>query len=127
MLFETVRNFSTGKITHQPQVDIHPLGFYCTGRIDGDEKLDWDQPSHNIFNFVRGICLPGPEARTFCKDVEIKINRVELLPNAPVFKGIPGAVLDLYADGFFVKTADSYLRVVEWSGIDQVRIGDRLK
>lgn len=127
LLYETVKGLYAGKIVCRPQTDIHPLGFYCTGRGEGDERLLWDQPSRDIFNFVRAICRPGPEARTFCQDIEIKINRVELLPNAPTYKGIPGAVLGVNSDGLFVKTADSYLKVVEWSGIDRIRIGDRFK
>jgi methionyl-tRNA formyltransferase len=127
LLYETIKQLVAGKVARKSQAAIHPLGFYCTGRTDGDERLVWDQSSRDIFNFVRAICCPGPEARTFCKDVEIKINRVELLPNAPEYKGIQGAVLGTCSDGFFVKTADSYLKVVEWSGIDRIKIGDRLK
>jgi methionyl-tRNA formyltransferase len=95
--------------------------------VEGDERLNWNQSSRDIFNFVRAICRPGPEARTFCEDVEIKINWAELLSNAPIFKGIPGAVLGTSSDGFLVKTQDSYLKVVEWNGPDRIRIGDRLK
>jgi methionyl-tRNA formyltransferase len=127
LLFETVKKLASGKIVGKSQVDIHPLGFYCTGRVDGDEKLQWNQSSRDIFNFVRAICRPGPEARTVCGDVELKINRVELLSNAPAYKGIPGAILEVCSDGFYVKTADSYLKVTEWSGVDRVRIGERLK
>jgi methionyl-tRNA formyltransferase len=127
LLFETIRKLASEEIIGKPQVDIHPLGFYCTGRVEGDERLQWNQPSRDIFNFVRAICCPGPEARTFCRDVELKISRVELLSNAPVYKGIPGAVLEVCPDGFYVKTADSYLKVIEWSGIERIRIGDRLK
>ncbi len=127
LLYETIKQLAAGNIVPKSQSDIHPLGFYCTGRVEGDERLNWDQSSRDIFNFVRAICRPGPEARTFCKDVELKINRVELLPDAPVYKGIPGAVLDACSGGLLVKTADSYLKVVEWSGIDRIRIGDRFK
>jgi methionyl-tRNA formyltransferase len=127
LLCETVKQLKADKITRRPQTEIHPLGFYCTGRVEGDERLNWDQPSRAIFNFVRALCRPGPEASSFCREAEVRINRVELLPKAPIFKGIPGAVLDVCSDGVFVKTADSYLKVVEWSGIDRIRIGDRFK
>ena len=49
------------------------------------------------------------------------------MPDAPVYKGVPGAVVGVEAEGFFVKTADSFVKVVEWSGIDKIRIGERLK
>jgi methionyl-tRNA formyltransferase len=127
LLFETVEKLASGEITSKPQVDMHPLGFYCTGRVDGDERLQWNQPSRDIFNFVRAICNPGPEARTFCENIELKINRVELLSSAPIYKGIPGAILEVCSNGFYVKTADTYLKVTEWSGIDRVQIGKRLE
>jgi methionyl-tRNA formyltransferase len=127
LLCETVKQLKANNITRRPQSEIHPLGFYCTGRVEGDERLNWNQSSREIFNFVRALCRPGPEARAFCREAEIRINRVELLPKAPIFKGIPGAILDVCSDGVFVKTEDSYLKVVEWSGIDRFRIGDRFK
>ncbi len=127
LLYETVKQLQTAEITRKAQSEIHPLGFYCTGRKVGDERLSWDQTSREIFNFVRAICRPGPEARTFCGDVEIKINRVEWLPEAPVYKGILGAVVGIEPGAFFVKTSDSFVKVVEWCGVEKIRIGDRLK
>ena len=88
--------------------------------------MNWNQPSRDVFNFVRAICRPGPEARTFRGNAELRINRVRLVPEAPVYKGVPGAVLGPDADGFLVKTADSYVKVIEWGGVDRVRVGDRL-
>ncbi len=127
LLYETVKQLQAGQATRTAQSEVHRLGFYCTGRMEGDERLRWDQISRDVFNFVRAICRPGPEARTFCGDVEIRINRVELLPEAPVFKGVPGAVVGVEPGAFFVKTADSYVKVVEWSGVERIRVGDRLK
>jgi methionyl-tRNA formyltransferase len=96
-------------------------------RIPGDELIQWNQPSRDVFNFVRAICRPGPEARAVWGATEFRINRVEFLADAPVYKGIPGAVVGVEANGFLVKTADSYVRVREWSGVERFRVGDRLK
>ena len=127
LLYEVVKKLMVGNMVPKPQEKIHPLGFYCTGRLEGDENLNWNQPSRDIYNFVRAVCRPGPEARTFCRGKEIKINRAEYLPEAPVYKGIAGAVLDVTPEAFYVKTADTYLKIVEWRGIDRIKIGDRLK
>ena len=127
LLYGTLKQRQAGQSVPRAQTDIHPVGFYCTGRLEGDERLDWNQSSREIFNFIRAICHPGPEGRTLCRDKEIRINRVELVPDAPVYKGVPGAVVGVEAEGFFVKTADSFVKVVEWSGIDKIRIGERLK
>jgi len=126
LLYETVKQLQAGQATRNPQTETHSLGFYCTGRLEGDERLNWNQPSRDIFNFVRAICNPGPEARTFCGETEIRINRVELLLEAPVYKGIPGTVVGVESETFYVKTVDSYVKVVEWNGVERIRIGDRL-
>ena len=127
LLYGTIRQLQAGEIVGMPQRSGHPMGFYCTARVAGDERLNWNQTSREVFNFVRAICRPGPEARTVCRGDELRINRVELLPDAPVFKGFPGAVVGVEGGAFLVKTADSFVRVAEWSGVDKIRIGDRLE
>tara|TARA_B100000686_G_scaffold234524_1_gene242268 strand:- start:4575 stop:5468 length:894 start_codon:yes stop_codon:yes gene_type:complete len=127
LLYESIKKIENNKVTRKNQTEIHPLGFYCSARVEGDEKINWNQSSREIFNFIRAICRPGPEARTFFQGNEIKINKARLVPEAPIFKGIPGAILGVNLDGFTVKTQDSYLNVVDWSGVDQVKVGYRLK
>jgi methionyl-tRNA formyltransferase len=126
-LYDAVKIVQKNDASPIPQDDIHPMGFYCTARRDGDERLDWNQKSRDVFNFVRAICRPGPEARTFLGDKELKINRVQYIAGAPDYKGIAGAVVGLDNEAFFVKTSDSYIKVIEWSGCPRPRIGDRLK
>ena len=75
---------------------------------------------------MRAICKPGPVARTFLGRNELKINKVVYLSDAPNYKGVPGAVIGCENDAFFVKTADSFIKVVQWNG-DKPIIGDRLK
>jgi methionyl-tRNA formyltransferase len=126
LLYETIKNLQHGQASRLAQSDIHPLGSYCSQRIAGDERLNWQQGSRDIFNFVRALCRPGPEARTYLGDTELRINRVEFLLQAPLYKGIPGAVLSMDGDAFMVKTADSYVKVTQWNG-PRIRTGDRLK
>lgn len=126
-LYDAIKAVQKNNVTAIAQESIHPMGFYCSARRAGDERLDWNQKSRDVFNFVRAICRPGPEARTFLGDQEIKINRVQYLPGALGYKGIVGAVVGVETDAFFVKTADSYIKVSEWSGCTKPRIGDRLK
>jgi methionyl-tRNA formyltransferase len=126
LLYDTVKRLQRGGVSRIPQDSISQFGTYCTMRVAGDETIDWLQCSRDVFNFVRAVCRPGPEARTWRREAELKINRVQYLPNAPVYKGIPGAVLRVDADGFLVKTGDSYVKVTEWTSIGKIRAGDRL-
>ena len=126
ILYESIKAIQQNKVKRIPQSTVHPIGFYCPKRKVGDELINWKQSSRDIFNFVRAICKPGPEARAFLGDSELKIGKVVYLPDAPNYKGIPGAIIGCEANAFFVKTADNYVKVVAWSG-GHPRIGDRLK
>ncbi len=125
LLYLTIKQLQYGVSISIKQASIHSKGFYCIARKAGDEILNWHQTSREIFNFVRAICFPGPEARSFLGQNEIKINRVDFLPDAPVYKGVIGSVVGVELDGVFVKTLDSYVKIREWSGIEKIRIGDR--
>lgn len=126
-LYEAIKAIQVNCVKPVPQETIHPLGFYCSARTAGDEAINWTWTSREVFNFVRAICRPGPQARTLLDGQEIKINKVQYLPDAVAYKGIAGAVVGVDDEAFFVKTSDSYIRVVEWSGYTKPRIGDRFK
>lgn len=125
LLYSALKLIRDGKAALTKQKSIHSLGFYCTARKPGDEKLDWNQSSREVFNFVRAICPPGPSARCWLGEDEFKIKKVEYLPDAPTYKGIVGAVLRSTKEDFWVKTADSYVRVTGWEADRQPRVGDR--
>ena len=126
LLYDAVRQIQNGTSKRIPQDFIHPLGMYCPARMAGDEELEWSQSSRSIFNFIRAICKPGPQARTRLNGSEILINKVIWMPQAPHYKGVAGAVLQRDEMGFIVKTLDSYVRVVEWSSDVKIKVGDRL-
>ena len=125
ILYESISFFKNGKIKSFKQNEISPIGFYCVKRKKGDEILDWNQTSREIFNFVRAISRPGPSAKTFINKKEIKINKVELVDNAPKYKSIVGAVVGVSPLGFTVKTKDSYIKVTEFDFSGKIKIGDR--
>lgn len=127
ILYEAVKLIQAGNVERKVQTDIDALGSYCTTRIEGDEILDWRQNSREVFNFVRGLSLPGPQARTHLDGVEIKINKVSYLSDATKYKGIPGSVIGIDDGTFLVKTLDSFVRIIDWSGCPLPKIGDRFK
>ena len=126
LLAQTIEDLRIGNVKRTAQSDLHPLGFYCSARGSGDERLNWNQPSRKIFNFVRAICPPGPSARCYLGPDEIKINKVEFLKDAPDYIGTPGVVLAKNEQSFLVKTLDSYVRVLDWETNKKIKVGDRL-
>jgi len=131
LLVAAVREIMEGSVVRQPQTEIHPVGMYCGQRTIGDEKLNWNQTSRRVFNFVRAICPPGPAARSvICREdcrLEVKINHVSMIPSAPEYIGIPGQVLYKTENGFVVKTLDSFVEVTDYLAEKPIRIGDRLQ
>jgi methionyl-tRNA formyltransferase len=127
ILLQSLKLIQSNGVLVKNQKDIHPVGFYCPQRRPGDEYLDWNKSSRDVFNFVRAISRPGPEARTLNGDKEIKINKIELIIGAPAHKSIPGAVLNKGLNSFVVKTGDSFVKVVEWDSSVKIKVGDRLK
>lgn len=127
ILYDALKIVQGGNVSTVKQVELDPVGSYCTARSQGDEKLEWNMNSREVFNFVRAICNPGPQARTSLDGLEVKINRVELLPKAPIHSGVAGSVVVVEDETFFVKTLDSSIRVVDWTGCGLPAIGDRFK
>lgn len=127
VLYEAVKLIQSGEAPRIKQDSIHPYGFYCTRRKEGDELINWKDTSREIFNFTRAICSPGPMARSFVNGKEMKINRINFIENAPKYKGIEGSILKKDSDGFYVKTKDSFIKVAEFEINGKFRVGDRFE
>lgn len=127
ILYKAVCMFKNGKVEGRKQKDIHPTGFYCNKRKNGDEDINWNNSSRNIFNFIRSICNPGPMARSFIDGSEVRINKVEIVYKAPIYKCTIGAVLNIDKTGILVKTADSFIKITEYSSEFPLKIGDRFE
>lgn len=127
ILYDGIKLVKSGNYECIKQDDIHPVGLYCGMRGIGDEIIEWNQDSREIFNFIRAICEPGPKARSFIDGNEIQINKSKLVPNAPKYKGIPGQILGIKDNGFIIKTKDSILEILEYEYEKEIKIGDRLK
>ena len=126
LLYQSIKSIQENKVSRIEQSSVHATGFYCSRRKKGDEKIDWNNPSREIFNFVRAICKPGPQARSFHDGNEIKINKAELISSAPSYIGIPGTVLQVDNNQILIKTQDSFIRIVEWTALFKVKTGIRL-
>jgi methionyl-tRNA formyltransferase len=125
ILYDSIKLLQKNQVVLRNQLDTHQIGTYCVQRKEGDEVLNWYQKSRDIFNFVRAICAPGPQARTKLDGKEIKINKVEIIMGAPEYVGVPGSIIGRTNNSFTVKTLDSSIKVTKWSGCNLPNIGDR--
>ncbi len=127
ILYDAVILFKDGFVKGKKQDTINSVGFYCTQRKVGDEILNWNQTSREIFNFTRSICKPGPMARVFINGCEMKINTIVEVKDAPKYKCIVGAILNKHIDGFLVKTNDSFIKVIDYEFDGKFKVGDRFE
>ncbi|EMO24102.1 methionyl-tRNA formyltransferase [Leptospira santarosai] len=127
VLYSCLQKIKTNNLNPIKQETISRYGIYCVSRKEGDEIIDWNQSSREVFNFIRSICYPGPQARCYLGEDEVKINKAIYLKDAPIYKGIPGSIIGKGFDYLYVKTGDSFIKITEWSGLMKIRIGDRFR
>lgn len=125
ILYDAIKMIQNGTAKRISQTDIDPVGFYCGMRTVGDELLDWNQTSRQIFNFVRAICKPGPQALTYIDEQPVYINKVRMINGVRNYIGTPGQILGKTEDGYIVKTLDTMIEIIEYSSEAILRVGKR--
>ena len=126
LLYQSVILIREQKVKSIKQDSICSKGSYCKRRKEGDEFINWDKNTRDLFNFVRGITFPGPCATSFVNKKLIKIINSEIPKFNKFDNGIPGEIIDLCKDYFIVKTKDGGLKVTKWDCPVKLILGDKL-
>lgn len=79
--------------------------------IDG--MIDWTKPSADIFRLIRAVSRPLPGAFTVKNNGKIVIWKAKVANDLPIV-GVPGRILRVYQDRFYVQTGDQPLEVLEY-------------
>jgi methionyl-tRNA formyltransferase len=127
ILYDAIKLIQNNEVKRISQKTIHPVGSYCGKRGVGDEIINWNQSSRDIFNFIRSICSPGPKATASFDGKEVKINSSKLIADAITYKGKPGQILVKTTNGYLVKTMDSFVEILEVETKVNLKVGDVLK
>lgn len=127
LLYDAIKLVQDNKVKTIQQADIDKAGMYCGRRSAGDEIIEWKQSSREVFNFVRAICKPGPQATSFISGEKILVNKVKMVDGVRPYKNTVGQVVGKSRDGFYVKTQDTLVEVVEYTYDGKVKVGDRLE
>lgn len=127
MVLEALHGIKNKKYERTKQADMSDEPFYCVGRMEGDEIINWNQSSREIFNFIRAISDPGPNARTLLNGKLVQIISSIYSEDYPVYKGICGSIVGIEKDGFLVKTNDSHIKIKEYICDTKIKIGDRFE
>lgn len=126
ILYRAIKMIQNDEVKVIKQSDIDPVGMYCGMRKAGDEIIDWNQTSREIFNFIRALCVPGPQATSWINGEKICINKAKMIPGAHVYKNIVGQVIGKTKEGFIVKTGDTVLEITDYTYAGKIKVGDRL-
>ena len=126
ILYDAIKLIQSGSVKTIRQDTIDKIGMYCGIRKKGDEIINWNSTSREIFNFVRALCKPGPMASSTLNGKEIWINKVREIDGAKKYINTPGQILGKTDRGFYVKTKDTFVEVVEFKYSGKIRVGDRL-
>ncbi len=127
ILYRAIKLIQKENVIPMKQNDIDPVGMYCGMRVQGDEIIDWTQTSREIFNFVRALCIPGPQATSWIRGNKIMINKARMVPGARAYKNTVGQVVGRTKEGLLIKTGDTILEITEYTYNGKVKIGDRLE
>jgi methionyl-tRNA formyltransferase len=93
LLVKTVKAIESGRYNQHPQsalltADVELKTAPKLSKIDG--LINWNQPSENIYNLIRGLS-PSPAAYTTFNDKVLRIFRAETQPSQPGIQ--PGGFL----------------------------------
>ena len=126
LLLKALKLFKKDKPRTIKQKTISEFGMYCSKRLEGDEVINWNSTSREIFNFIRALTYPGPCARSFIGGIEIKLIASEEINGAKNYIDFPGAILEVKESYFIVKTLDTYIKIIKWQTGAKLKIGERL-
>ena len=125
LLVDTIYSIIDDKYKRTSQEKYSEFSMYCSKRKNGDEIINWNNNSREIFNFIRALTLPGPCAQALVDKKYIKIINSEFISKAPKYIGIPGTVLETFDNSFLVKTKDSYIKILDWESDIKIYTGLR--
>ena len=127
VLIESLDKIEKGIAKRIPQKSISDKFIYCVKREVGDELINWEQNSRDIFNFIRALTEPGPGAISFLNGKKIVIKEASYIQNALNYKGIPGSIIGKTESQILVKSLDNYLILTKWSFEGKLSVGMRFK
>lgn len=114
LVIATYPRLADGTAPRRPQFE-HEGSIACR-RTPDDGLIDWNRPTRDIANLIRGLTSPYPGAFTFYEGRRVTVWQARVVDPAPRYVGrIAGAVAGVSkADGYVdVLTSDGVLRLFE--------------
>jgi methionyl-tRNA formyltransferase len=109
LLVKTVKAIESGRYNQHPQSSLltEDIELKTAPKLSKkDGLIDWNQPSENIYNLIRGLS-PSPAAYTTLNDKTFRIFRAETQPSTPGI--LPGGFLTDNKTYLKFATQDGYV------------------
>lgn len=121
VVLQTVRDIEVGNVRPQPQDDT--LASSAPKIFKDDCAIDWNKPSHQVHNFVRGLS-PSPCAWTTYHQKTLRIYRASIAERAELLPGKKaGEIVDVRPDRVLVRTQTGVLALEEVQQEGRKRMG----
>lgn len=127
LLFKAVKQIKRKKHKTIDQKKISKNFSYYKKRKKGDEVIDWNKKSIEIYNFIRGLSSPGPIAKSYINKKKISIMESSVYTLKPKTNEKPGTILNIKNNKIYVKTIDNkVLCINKWlsSYSYNLKVGD---
>jgi len=96
---ESLKAITSSTFVRKSQNQMEP-GFFCSRRFPKDGRIDWYNSREQIFNLIRGLSDPYPNAFFYHNDKQIFVKTASLAKND--FRGLPGRICSITNDGIIV-------------------------
>lgn len=108
LIVSTLVDIVNNRAKYTPQKN--EISTYAPMLYKDNGRIDWNKPSKDIFNQVRGL-KPWPSAFTYYEDKQIKIHKIKLTDENS--NGEPGKIVDVSNSSVFINSADKIIVVEE--------------
>ncbi|KKN79326.1 hypothetical protein LCGC14_0341080 [marine sediment metagenome] len=110
MLERALPFIKSGEVIRRPQ--DHRKATYTCKRIPEDGLIDWNKSAWEVYNLIRGLSYPYPNAFSYNNGRKVKIREASLKIDGRNYVGrVPGRVVNLQGEWVEVLTGDGSLLV----------------
>lgn len=90
------------KVINQKEIK----GFFCSKRYPDDGKIDWSQDRESIYNMIRGLSDPYPNAFFIFEEKKIFVKSAKLVEDD--YRGPPGRICARRTNGIIVSCGTNF-------------------
>lgn len=106
LILDTLEMIEQGNISLS--IENNTKGFFCSRRFPDDGKINWKDDRINVYNLIRALCDPYPNAFCFYKGNKVLIKKSKLINDD--FRGMPGKICSITDTGIIVTCGNDHTK-----------------